>query len=748
MGDAQIVEAVLQILQGMADHQSKKQGSLYLLSDHGASKVLDHGDSRMHRPERISIEEDEKGDVAGKIFAIKEKEDPRTVLLWMNSILPALHDILAERLGADYAASLVRRGPTNIEAVPCIHIESSYIPEEKTRMNIEQALDEICSNNKHEAIPVRFLTGNFRMLFGEQGAMTVPDYKKEIEQQRLKYQFNRPSRTPGMGASLGMLCSEKVSATLGGHIMVEGQKFILTSEHFIAKCIENAVTDDQETIVSSSPVNLIEIKGSLRQSLRNKRDKINSFVKAAFGDRGLLPSEMNDCPRLQEAYYDISATLEKLQQVDKPIADFVLGTRFRRSNDGLREALGIRPPGSNYPNSRLMHHMDWAVCKVNSRAGENRHRYQSNRDALASIDRSDCIEGLEDICHETCEISPGAQVYYVGQRSGHRGGTVNGVPMEVCIKDVKSREWSIVDSQGSFVSQSSIEGDSGAWVIQKNGSDKRLMGQILGHSTGQILFTPIKDLFADITEQLYTDVTLPPVPHVPGGAGRPAIANFSCSVREVPDTKAYGWMIHKRPERSTTSIPTYLDLIRALNEIEQSRAPGLDTPQRPRSPVPSLTASPSSPKIMPQSPATPPPCRSVGTLDKEQIGEECHSESCEPRVEMIEDVDSDRRIFSEPDDMAGCDVEVFGNQAEKMSRTRSGLAFKSSFHVDLPARSPTWPSTGDKQGSRAVSCILRTRSAHGKPRIQCGLRLNIEALADADLRTGEFILLGARFSKL
>ena len=674
-GDAQIVEAVQQILQGIAEHHSKQQGSLYLLSSNCNSKVLDECDPRLQRLKKPNIADGGSADAEDKIFVIREKESPHTVLLWMNWILPALQGILSERLGGYYSASLVRRGPTNLSSVPCIHIESPCIPEEKTRLNIEQALNEVCRKNKHADIPVRFLKGNVRLLFGEKTPKSQ-DYTEEADQQRLKYQFNRPSLKPGMGASLGMLCSTNVSATLGGYIMMEGEKYILTSEHFIAECIKNVVIQDRETIVSPSPVDLMEIVGCLKQALRNKRDEFDSLAKATFGDQEIIPKEMEICPSLQEACYDLSATKEKLQQVEQPIEDFALGTYFRRSNDDLREALGTHFIGSNTARRRPMHYMDWAVCKVNSRAGENRHRYQSNRDALKNIDQSSCIEGLEDICHDTCDIAPGTQVYYLGQKSSHRTGTVNAVPMEVCTNGVVSHEWSIVDSRGVFVMFPSVEGDSGAWVLQK---DKKLMGQIISHSTGQILFTPIKDIFADITEQLQTEITLPSIDRPPRVTAGPAPANFLCSVQDKPTIKAYDWMNHKKPTGVTTGVPTYLDLIQCLREIDEYTGSGAHTPQRPWSPVPSLIASPSSPKT---------------TL----------------------------KLFK-PSPRSGHDRAMT-------------YFYQYCSHVGVPGRSTTWPFTSNGGGSQIPPGNIKTQGAQSKVRNPFELQLNFGAVVRFKLRTG------------
>jgi len=759
MGNAQIVDEVIRILQSLVERHSRQQGSEYLQSNHCSSRVLGDSDQRTHIiPEQTSRYSEDKGEPKDKIFAIKEKESPRTVLLWMTTIRPALHGILSERLGSYYTASLVRRGPSNIEAVPSIHIESPYIPDAKSQKHITQALSEICNRNGHDILPVRFLKGNFRMLFGEQGTTQADDHTREIEQQRLKYQFNRPSSKPGMGAPLGMLCSTKVSATLGGYIMMEGKKYLLTSEHFIAECIKNTVMEDQETIVSPSPVDIIEIVGSLKQTLRNKRATLESLLKAAFGDREIFPDDL-ESPSIQEAWYDILATEEELREVEKPIEDFALGTRFRRSDDVLRDASGTHLLSSNYANTKLMHYMDWAVCKVNSRAGENRHRYQSNQDALADIHPSERIEDPEDICHETCEIGPGTQVYYIGQKSGHRSGTVNGVPMTVCLKNVESDEWSIIDSQGTFVSLNSVAGDSGAWVIQKNGRAKKLMGQIMAHSTGQILFTPINDIFADIKEQLNTDVTLPPVQHPPRPAAIHATVNFSCSIQDKPKITAYEWMIHKRPARITTAMPTYRDLIRSLSKIDQdtagkptslesnptpasdpdNRSPwaasGLYSSQRLRSPAPSLIASPSSPKMMPRSPATPPPCGDLNASGKEQTSDEEHSELDEPHIDILGNVDSIRRLSGEPSVVDYCDEEVIRTRPGKRHWKSKSVKFESYLQLDIPGRSTTWPITCNGKDAEALSCFGRTQSAQGNLTDPFNLRFDICTLACSDLPT-------------
>ncbi|KAF6225628.1 hypothetical protein HO133_009628 [Letharia lupina] len=123
--------------------------------------------------------------------------------------------------------------------------------------------------------------------------------------------------------------------------------------------------------------------------------------------------------------------------------------------------------------------------------------YRSNQDAMDEdyIDKQAHVIQPTDICHETCNAESAIAVYYVGQGSGHRSGEVN-IPMLVSRDGSITHEWTILSSEWQHISSSDVVGDSGAWVIRKHGN--RLMGQVLAYSAGQVLFTPIDVIFADL----------------------------------------------------------------------------------------------------------------------------------------------------------------------------------------------------------------------------------------------------------
>ena len=158
---------------------------------------------------------------------------------------------------------------------------------------------------------------------------------------------------------------------------------------------------------------------------------------------------------------------------------------------------------------KLKHHMDWSLCELKSEIGENRHKYRSHQAAMADdyIDEINHANQPGEICHETCEADSGIDVYYVGQGSHHRSGVVN-IPILVSIDSSITHEWAIMSSEGEDIEYPHVAGDSGAWVIRQNWN--KLVGQVHSHSTGQVLFTPIDVIFADLQKHCGVQASLPP----------------------------------------------------------------------------------------------------------------------------------------------------------------------------------------------------------------------------------------------
>lgn len=528
----EVVERVQEGLQKLLATHSEHYGSNYLKKSQS---------DEQYKPSRfrggtstLSSTSEECNGVSRpeKIFPIKTKDHRRLVALWFNQILPALPKILGPSVGETYTASLVRRGQCNIRAEPCIEIESPTIPGSKAREIIKDLLNDICAKGNQDRIRVRFSQGSARELLGG-GEKDGGDDAQEDEDIRRRYQFNmaRPYSKHRMGASLGLLCSNKVVGTLGGYVYVDGDKYMLTSEHFVARSQEpenrhpeyrNGDDQDLETLISPSRFDLGWLEKDLKQTLRDLCSVLHQQYLNTYGDRDVPVDSLGDqhtqSPEIAETLRAIYRTQTLHGQVKKSPPEYAIGSVYRRSLEPIHMAL----PKSLHDAARLddgqefaKYHMDWALCKLNSQAtgtSENRHKYRSENDARTD----DYTEEKErepkyqsgDLLYQTCSVESGIEVYYVGQGSGFRSGLVN-LPSLVSRDSVKTLDWAIISLDGQKLQYSHVEGDSGAWVIKRNGN--MLMGQIHSYTSGQVLFTPIDAIFDDISRDCGVEVSLPPL---------------------------------------------------------------------------------------------------------------------------------------------------------------------------------------------------------------------------------------------
>lgn len=719
-GDANTIERTKTLLQQAVREISEKGGSKFLLQwSPEAGGVFSPQACICDAPR---IQAGDNGGLPVKVFAIKPKDDGELVKIWMNSILPALPGILSRGLGGTYAASLVRRGSSDFTAVPCIQIESPYIPGPENRASIEEALNKICdANGGPRGIQVLFTKGRLRKLVQVPDSDTVGE---DPDQQRLHFNLNRPCTKPGMGASLGLMCSTKVSATLGGYILIDEVKYILTSDHFVERSqdptINNGVVlENQNILVSPSLADVAHMAECLEQTERDFKAEKKSQWQECLGDRDIQPSEL-DAVSFPESVdlKKFKQIRELLDQVKKPNEGFTLGKVFKRSKEP-RKALDAQVLGSDFTFlANAMRNMDWAICEVNHRAGENRHKYRSNDDAKADnyIHESTRANGSGNICHETCDIDPGAQVYYVGQKSGHREGRVNGVPTLISINAVQSHEWFILDSKGQPIQQQSVEGDSGAWVIRKY--DNKLMGQVNAYSNGQLFFTTIKDIFADIQDQYGVMVSLPAIQRTLGAAAIPMPADPLCSVKNELLVRPYKWLIkfnlvvcalglpkHTEVSTSVTSSSTPAEI---PGESEDDIDHGVSNSRRGSfSSLPSLTTSPASPVLT--SPMTPPFFQTADTSEKRLDSKEAWTGFRGPRIGFIEDIeDQGRPKTNEPKLTENTDFAIAEDRVEKVAVGEFEVPFLVSLQgTDLFGRSSTWPVTKPKKltgARRQIRC--------------------------------------------
>ena len=493
-----------------------------------------------------------------KVYPVIPSTNRPLIQIWFNCLLPALPDFLSPILGGDYTAVLVRRGENDYDAKPWIQIESPRIPDLTSRKFVQAWMDNKCKDEDHVTIPVRFTEGSLHHLSGNEEYELGESFdEEENKNHHVKFSCTRPSSKPAMGASLGHLCSEKVSATLGGYVLIGDEKLMLTADHFINTSHDKADRGlgkvDELTSPSRADLKLMRLE--LIQDQRNLDTKKKSNYDLA-DDRG-----DQDRPTAKQAEMLVrDKSIESLlEQVTKPPREFVIGSvRWSKSEPrtasipkSLANMVNQGIPNRGTPE--LTYQMDWALCELSNKNGENRHKYRSRDDAMSDdyLDDSIISSNPGEFCHTICDAEANRAVYCVGQGSLHRSGRVN-LPMLVSKDFCVTHAWNILDSE-QRIHQVKPKGDSGAWVISKNNNS--VMGQIYAATKhGAILFTPIKVIFDELEENCHRKISLPP-PLDPGPPSVPTIP--LCSVTERPQPRQIRFQLPRTmpPFCSKTPVP-------------------------------------------------------------------------------------------------------------------------------------------------------------------------------------------------
>ncbi len=365
-----------------------------------------------------------------------------------------------------------------------------------------------------------------------------------------------------MGASLGLICSNRVSATLGGYVLIDGCRYIATSDHPITESQKTTNCDsgdlDPETVTHPSRHDLSEVEESLKRILLGMRSEIDREFREQYGDQDIPENITSDSPELNKALIKSKKLRSLLDEATKPKSEFAIGAVEKRSM-GQRKAsypkslAGV--PGLE--NQTLTHQMDWCLCRATRDNSENRHRYRSNHDAELDnyLEESQNANNPEEVCYEMCDVESAAAICYVGQGSCHRDGKVS-LPVTFMSKDgVMTHEWAIMSPLGEAILYPHVAGDSGAWVIRQN--NNQLMGQIHSYANGMVLFTPSLVLFDDFRDNCGVEVSLPPcAPHT---VHNPVVASAQqiCSMPRTPAAQDYDFLLN-RLGTSAHSIKPFL----------------------------------------------------------------------------------------------------------------------------------------------------------------------------------------------
>lgn len=451
------------------------------------------------------------GDLSAKIFALRVKQDSVTITTWNECLLPKLPSILDSAIGQDYAASLVRQGASEVEARPHIRIQSRRKLRLATRKNIKLAIDETCHLNMRGRIPVSFCTGYLRLLVNATSLQSTIEENSlsedsDEEEDDPGFHTKRYWQYPGMGASIGMRCTRLVSATLGGYVLVDGLKLLLTVDHFIerSRTFTNSPQGrDLLTLTSPSLSDVDEMRERLDLTMLNLQAQSDQQSKKARDTEIFFNDALP--PDLEEIAREMDGIQEYQSEINRPDRDFVLGDLVCRCEPNAMLSIDAQSPSSSELATSCR--MDWALFSIESRRmGENRHCSESE---MAEAPNETSPNGTSDgvFCNDTCDLEPNASVHYVGQRSGPRKGRINAVQMLLRSGGISTNEWALICPE-QISRSDGCEGDSGAWVLREG--DNKLVGLLWGWIDGQLLLSPINKVFADIKNTFRArDVSLP-----------------------------------------------------------------------------------------------------------------------------------------------------------------------------------------------------------------------------------------------
>ena len=574
---------------------------------------------------------------AKKTFMLREEEDAELIAAWEKHVLPSLPKILRPVVGNEYSACIVRQRHSKRNTMPYIQIESPKLPSKTNKKAIKQALIPIFHDRLCSAVPkIHFYKGRTACL----GLEYNSDEDNEEDEESSPFRFERTYwKRLGMSGSIGLMGSKSVSATSGGYILVNGQLRLLLPNHFVEESTSrlNEQSYQQQGLMhftSPSLADVYECRDHLQRILKKHEAIAEKVFECGLEDLSIdYISEFlqdKDLDAILESHNEseineIVLSKRLLQDLERQEDDFVLGHVTDRcsTNDkpSIRDCV-VPKHGENGINKIKM---DWALGEVTipDREGTNQHRYPLSKDS-GELDYGK--EGRGSACEHTRPLNPGAKVYYVGCTSGLRRGNISTTRMLISKNGYQTCEWYMIPEQQDKLEYDNCAGDSGAWVITSSGN--YLMAQLWGHSLGNLLISPIDEVFKDIK-----DVTGAKTVELPDRNGRPhpGTAPYEEICRRVRPARG----IKKPSGFDNKNLPSLRQILETMppparanllsqnvekpSEYEPTARPTLldvslhlpPPPPAPNSPVPSLTSSISSQDrksptpVLQRSPTTP-----------------------------------------------------------------------------------------------------------------------------------------------
>jgi hypothetical protein len=458
----------------------------------------------------------ERASGSAKIFAIRKKEDCSVVTLWNMCIIPVLPKLLDEPMKTGYTACLVREGTTFESATPIIRIASPQPPGQATRDNILTMLDKACGMSLQSlGIRVHFYTGSLILLSGDnQWDENVEDTENDDYSLPL---HNTYWKHAGMGASIGLLCTNTEFATLGCYVNVDGEKFILTVDHFIPesyKSLDNDREADRMTLTSPAIAKVNSMRTYFEQSFSRMDAELQAKVKNIGSDL-VEPADLDDPAHehiLKLAYLmdRVKFLLNELQEEE---IGFKIGSLSTRCKSGSLAPLSLSHSTVKHEHwstpdlIELGLRLDWALFEVDpasSRKGRNRYRHKQSGHSDFFLSEAGISDGEGDICRQTWVVEGNETVRFFAGDNGFLEGQVNGTLQVVRDDKRTTLEHHIVMCPKHVRSAMKYAGASGTMVVKV--PDNEILGMVWGcnKDSGQPVFTPIHTIFEDIGKVLQT----------------------------------------------------------------------------------------------------------------------------------------------------------------------------------------------------------------------------------------------------
>ena len=454
---------------------------------------------------------------APKIIAIRKTQDFERLNLWMAMILPFLSEILDDSIGDDYSVSFVREGGTEQRSNAVIRIESPAMPAPVTKKVIRQTLDRKCGMSLERfGVYVWFLKGALRLLGGKDfiDPRDEEDGNTDFDQQDLPWHA-RFWELPGMGASIGLLCTDEQFATLGNYIEIDNETFILTVDHFVTESYLKAVADrtDQCTLTSPALAKVKSMRRDIKAMCGSLDGKLKAELRNAFPEDSISPEDYNNLPsdirnKITTTSKYLSELTIWLKELEKDDIEFRIGSLVHRCVADSTAALCESSSSVAFDHSTCAgalhrHRLDWALFKVDRRMGTNHHRYRFNREKGGleyELDVQRIIPG--PVIENTGVVEANTKVYFEGQTSGRVHGEINAALGLVRLGGCKTLEHHIVIDEDCTKQAAKYHGlgDSGAAVLRT--SDNALLGLVWACQDNQPVFTPIHTIFQDIKDSL------------------------------------------------------------------------------------------------------------------------------------------------------------------------------------------------------------------------------------------------------